>query len=235
MAVETGDFAAGRRQAEEALAINREHGDAWGIARSTYMLGYAAIESGDFETAKPRFEETVRLMAELGYEQYVGQATFNLGWACEELGELDYARSLAEENLRRARSINSPNLEAASLDTLAGFAHDDGRLEEALSMKRAALRLLCELGDLQHILDSLGRIAKTHARAARARLAAELLSASLALHEEAGLTVPLYQERRNHEMLDVLHQQLDEAAFAEAWAAGAKLTLDEAVELALEA
>jgi tetratricopeptide (TPR) repeat protein len=233
MAVETGDYAAGRQQAEEALAIHRTHGDAWGIARSTYMLGYAAIESGDFETAKPRFEETVRLMAELGYEQYVGQATFNLGWACEELGEREYAQSLAEENLQRARSINSPNLEAASLDSLAGFAHDDGRFEEALSMKRAALRLLCELGDVQHILDSLGRIANTHARAARPRLAAELLSASLALHEEAGLTVPLYQERRNHEMLEVLHEQLDDVAFAEAWAAGAKLTLDEAVALAL--
>jgi predicted ATPase/class 3 adenylate cyclase len=234
MAVETGDYAAGRQHAEEALAIHREHGDAWGIARSTYMLGYAAIESGDFETAKPRFEETVRLMAELGYEQYVGLATFNLSWACEELGEREYAESLAEQNLRRARSINSPSLEAASLDTLAGFAHDDGRLEEALAMKRTSLRLLCELGDIQHILDSLGRIAKTHARAARPGLAAQLLSASLALHEEAGLTIPLYQERRNHEMLDVLHEQLDEAAFAEAWAAGAKLTLDEAVALALE-
>jgi predicted ATPase/class 3 adenylate cyclase len=234
MAVETGNYAAGRQQAEEALALHREYGDAWGIARATYMLGYAAIESGDFETAKPRFEETVRLMGELGYEEYVGLATFNLSWACEELGEREYAQSLAEENLRRARSINSTNLEAASLDSLAGFAHDDGRFEEALLMKRAALRLLRELGDVQHVLDSLGRIANTHAHAARSRLAAELLSASLALHEEAGLTVPLYQERRNHEMLELLHEHLDEAEFAEAWEHGRALTLDEAVALALE-
>jgi predicted ATPase/class 3 adenylate cyclase len=234
MAVEAGDYGAGRQHAEEALALHREHGDAWGIARSTYMLGYAAIESGDFETAKPRFEETVRLMAELGYEEYVGLATFNLAWACEELGEREYAQSLAEENLRRARSINSPNLEAASLDSLAGFAHDDGRFEEALSMKRGALRLLRELGDVPHILDGLGRIANTHAHAARPRLAVELLSASLALHEEAGLAVPLYQERRNHEMLELLREQLDEAAFAEAWEQGRALTVDEAVSLALE-
>jgi predicted ATPase len=234
MAVETGNYAAGKQQAEEALALHREYGDAWGIARATYMLGYAAIESGDFETAKPRFEETVRLMGELGYEEYVGLATFNLSWACEELGEREYAQSLAEENLRRARSINSTNLEAASLDSLAGFAHDDGRFEEALSMKRAALRLLRELGDVQHVLDSLGRIANTHAHAARTRLAAELLSASLTLHEEAGLTVPLYQERRNHEMLELLHEHLDEAEFAEAWEHGRALTLDEAVALALE-
>jgi hypothetical protein len=34
-------------------------------------------------------------------------------------------------------------------------------------------------------------------------------------------------------MLELLHEQLDEAAFAEAWKYGQKLTLDEAVALAL--
>ena len=100
-------------------------------------------------------------------------------------------------------------------------------------MKREALRLEFELGDTQHVLDSLSRIGNTHAHAARGRLAAELLSASLALHEEAGLMVPLYQKRRHEQMLDVIHEQLDEASFAEAWEEGKQLTLDEAVALAL--
>ena len=46
--------------------------------------------------------------------------------------------------------------------------------------------------------------------------------------------VPLYQVRRNAEMLEVLHEQLDETAFAEAWEQGKQLTLDEAVALALD-
>ena len=167
MAVENGEYETGRLYAEQALAIHREHGDAWGIARSTYMLGYAAIESGDFETARPLFEETVSLMAELGHEQYVGQATFNLGWALEELGERERAEKLAEENLLRARSIGSKNLEAQSLEWLAGFAQDDGRYDDALSMKREALRLELQLGDTQHVLDSLSRIGNTHAHAGR--------------------------------------------------------------------
>ena len=32
---------------EEALEIHRRNGDAWGIARSTFMIGYIAIETGD--------------------------------------------------------------------------------------------------------------------------------------------------------------------------------------------
>jgi hypothetical protein len=53
------------------------------------------------------------------------------------------------------------------------------------------------------------------------------------LHEDVGLTVPLYQRRRNDETLEVIHEQLDEAAFAAAWERGKQLTLDQAVTLAL--
>ena len=35
------------------------------------------------------------------------------------------------------------------------------------------------------------------------------------------MSVPLYQERRNEETLDILHEQLDDAAFDEAWERGA--------------
>jgi hypothetical protein len=119
------------------------------------------------------------------------------------------------------------------LDSLGGYAHDEGRFDDALVMKRDSLRILRDLGDVQHTLDSLGRIANTHVRMGRGRLAAELLSASLALHEEAGVKVPLYQQRRNEEMLELLHAQLDAAAFDDAWEAGTKLSLDEAVALAL--
>jgi predicted ATPase len=233
MAVENGAYETGKLYAEEALTIHREHGDAWGIARSTYMLGYSAIESGDFEAARILFEDTVSLMAALGHQHFVGLATFNLAWALEELGEGERAEMLAEENLLRARSIGSKNLEAAALDSLAGHAHDDGRYDDALSMRRDALRLNVEVGDTQHVLDGLGRIANTHAHAGRGRVGAELLSASLALHEEAGVLVPLYQQRRNKAMLEVLHDQLDDAAFSEAWERGRQLTLDEAITLAL--
>ena len=70
-------------------------------------------------------------------------------------------------------------------------------------------------------------------QARRPCLAAGLLSASLALHEEAGLTVPLYEEWRNNEMLELLGEQLDDDAFAEACEDGRRLTVDEAVALVL--
>lgn len=198
-----------------------------------FMLGYVANESGDFEAAMPIFEKTLGLLTELGHEHYVGLATFNLEWALDELGERDRAERLAEENLVRARSIGSKSLEARALESVAGYASDDGRHDDALSMKRDALRLHVELGSTDHVLDGLARVAYVHAHSGRGRLAAQLLSASLALHEEAALVVPLYQRRRADELLPLLHEQLDETAFARAWEQGAKLSRDDAVALAL--
>ena len=233
MAVDNGRYELGRQQAEEALVIHRRLGDAWGIARATFMLGYAAIESGVFAAAKPLFEETLELMKELGHEQYVGMAVFNLAWAVHELGDVERGRALTEENIRRAKAIGSPNLEAGSVASRAGYLEDEGRHEDALVAKREALRLHAELGDVQHVVDDIGRVADTQAQLGNPHVAVRLLSCSLAQHEERGVAVAKYEVRRNERILPLVRAQLDEAAFDEAWATGAKLTLEEAVALAL--
>jgi predicted ATPase/class 3 adenylate cyclase len=234
MAVDNGDHLAGRGYAEEAHEIHRKQGDRWGTARSVYMLGYAAIESGEFEAARPLFEEALRLMGEIGAVHYVGLATFNLAWALEELGHVERANALAEEGLLRARSQRNLNNEGMFLALVAGFAEEDGRLDEALYMKQRMLQITVELGDIPHTLDNLGRIASSHARGGRAERAARLLAASLALHEEMGLSVPLYQARRNEETVRRMRLALDETALAKAWQVGGRLALEEAVALALD-
>ena len=226
--------ATGRAFADEALEMHRRHADAWGIARSTFMLGYIAIETGDFERALPLFEETLRLMTELGHHHYIGLAAFNLSWAAEEMGDPDRARRLATEILERAVQTRSTALEQSALDLLSGMARDDGRFDEALEQARRSLRLSRDLGDLQHILDSLSRVAFIQVSLDRPSVAAELLAASLALHEEAGLVVPLYQQRRRDEIMELISAALPAGDLEAALAAGRALTLEAAVALALE-
>lgn len=126
-----------------------------------------------------------------------------------------------------------PGLEAGALEELAWYARLDGRIEDSLSLLTEALRIERDLGDIQHVLDSLSRFARSHVEVGRSELAARLLSCSLAEHGEFALKVPLYQVKRNEETLTLIRQQLDEEAFAEAWEQGRALTLDEAVALAL--
>jgi predicted ATPase/class 3 adenylate cyclase len=233
MAVETGDYQLGRSLAEEALAIYRELGEEWGIARATFMLGYAAIESGDFARAQPLFEDALARFESLGSEHQQMLAAFNLAWTYEELGEPERARALDEELLRRARMAGSRSRVAAQLDALSTRARQDGRLDDARAMLRESLGILQEIGDVQHQLDNLSRHAAVESAAGNQLAAARLLAASLALHEAIGMPVALYQAQRNEATLERIRAGLADDAFADAWREGERLTLDEAIALAL--
>jgi predicted ATPase len=233
LAVDVKEFERGRRYADEALALYRQLDDAWGIARATFFQGYVAIESGDFAQARPCFEDSLEQFATLGAEHDVLLVLFNLSWAYEELGDAERARELENEYVRRARASGFPRQVAFGLDLQSSRARTDGRLAIALDAAIEALRIRRDDGDTQHLLDGLSRVAAIHARAGRMKTSARLLSSSLHLHDEHGMSVPLYQEQRNAEMLTLIRGQLDDDAFDAAWDEGAKMSLDEAVTLAL--
>ena len=83
------------------------------------------------------------------------------------------------------------------------------------------------------MLDGLSRLAAIHARANDLETAAQLLASSLHLHEERGMHVPLYQEARNEVTLQAIRSGLDAAELAAAEERGKRLTLHDAVALAL--
>jgi predicted ATPase/class 3 adenylate cyclase len=234
LAVDVKEYQRALRYADEALDLYRGVDDAWGIARATFFQGFVAIESGDFARARPRFEECLERFTELGAEHDVLLVLFNLSWACEALGDQQRARDLAEECLQRSRATGSRRNMAFALDLVSSHVRDDGRLDDALEAALEGLRTRCDEGDVQHQLDGLSRVAAIHARAGRLDKAAMLLSSSVHLHEELGMLVPLYQEKRNEETLHILHAQLNDTAFDKAWGQGRAMTLDEAVALAIE-
>ena len=234
LVIASRDFATARARAEEALELHRTLGDAWGVANSRFLLGFADVEEGHFQDAVAPLEESLRLFGELGDETRVSIVTFNLVWAYKELGERERGRALAEDNLRRARAMGSERTLSFALDSLETYAREEGRLDEALSMNREMLRLRWSAGDRLHVADSLGRFAAALAAMERPQAAARVLSCSVSAFQELGISVPVYWETRNEETLVALREQLGEAAIAEAWEQGRKMTIDEAVALALD-
>jgi predicted ATPase len=232
-AVEAGDAATARLRAEEALALHRTVGDAWGTTYSISLLGTVAATERDWVTGQQLFEESVRAFRELGDEHYTLLATRALAWTCEELGDLERARVLTEDYLRGARATGNQRLEARALGALAGFALHEGRIQDALSMLKEVYRIDRDVGEVREIADDLCKFAEVLAAEGRAVTAARLLSRGEALREEIGASVPSYTSEMNARTLTTIRTQLDEAALAEAWQQGQTLTLDEAVALAL--
>jgi predicted ATPase/class 3 adenylate cyclase len=229
MAIVSGDAQSASLRAEEALALNRRFGDPWHTAHSVFLLGQA---EGDLARAKQLYAETVRAFRELGDHHFTLLATFNLAGIIDELGDPKYARALYEDTLRRARALPNLRIEALSLGNLAMFALQDNRVQDASSILKEALRIHRDGGDRRLAARDLGRFARALALEGRAATAAQLLSRSVALREEIG-ALEAGDAEFNEQTLTMIKVQLDEAAFAEGWEQGRKLTVDEAVALAL--
>jgi tetratricopeptide (TPR) repeat protein len=228
-----GDAATGRLRAEEALALHRTLGDARGTARSELWLGWALGMGGEWSLAREHFEASLRGLREVGDEFYGVTAALMLAWAYDELGDRARAQTLDEENLGRIGKLHLDQLEATTLDRLSSYAIVDGRLDDAASLATASLRIYHDLGDPHGVAIELRRCGHAFALAGRAELAARLLAAGEILHADLGGTMP-WVARMEEEALASVRARLDDAVMAEAWEQGARLTMDEAVALALD-
>jgi predicted ATPase/class 3 adenylate cyclase len=228
----SGNPVAGRRWAEEALALFRKLGDTPGIANSLWAIGYTSTEVGDASAAHEALEESVRLYREVGDLDSAVAASRTLAFSYAETGELERAFDLHAEGLREARSIGNRQIEARSLGSMSFVAADLGRADEALPLVYEAYRIDCELGNRLEIAVDVGRFAKVLTAGGRTELAARLLACSEALCEELEASVP-WVTRMFEDLRKRLGAELNEDAFDRAWAEGRTLTADEAVALAL--
>jgi predicted ATPase len=234
MARQSGDAATARLRAEEALALQRELGSAWGTADASVMLGLAVGDEGDFSRARQLYDDSATLFRDAGDEDNALFATRLLAYAYEELGDGERARALQDETLSRARAVGNKQIEGQTLTDLAARALKQGRARDAVSIMKDVLRIDRDRGvPLQTAFD-LSRFARALAFAGGAgEDAARLLSSAEALRVEIGAGVPPFFARVNEEALTAIRAQLDDGAFAEAWEEGQALRADEAIALAL--
>jgi tetratricopeptide (TPR) repeat protein len=188
---------------------------------------------GDWAQALPLLDESRQRFQELGDKYQTLDAAHDVAWAYGELGDRERARALEEENLRLARELHNEQTEAIILELLASYAVDEGRAEDALSLATESLRIFQDIGDLGGVAIELRRCASAFVLKGKAGTAVRLLASSEALYADIGGTMP-WVARMTNETLARIRAQLDEAAVAEAWEEGRKLTADEAVALALE-
>ncbi|MCY7304218.1 MAG: adenylate/guanylate cyclase domain-containing protein [Thermoleophilia bacterium] len=234
MQIGQGDAARARLRAEQGLALHRQLGNTWGVAASLFLLGSCEADDQEFERARQLWEESAHLFHQAGDSFQTLLATRMLAWAYDELGESDRARGLIEDVLEQARATGDKHLQVHALESLAHTAAPEGRLEEAAALLREAYELNRDLGDRFRQAILVCRFARVLAFAGRAGTAAKVLASGETLHEEMGASPMGWLRRGNDQALTLIHAGLDEAAFAEAWEQGRKLTADEAVALALD-
>ncbi len=235
MAFADADLDVSAEYAEDALALHREFGDRKGVAYSAMLLGNALGEAqpaSQMARAQKLLEESVDGFREVGDVESELRAAYNLATVVSDPGR---ERAILEDNMRRARALGLERDESMALGALAGFARREGRTDEAVSMLARCIRIERNIGDLAWTAINLGRLAAALASGGKLVPAACLLGNAEGLREKVGLRRPLWATEINDETHTAIRAELDDARFAEAFEEGRRLTIDDAITLALDA
>jgi len=235
VAGEMRDYPAAEALFVQSLAIRRELGDQRGIAVSLSNLGNVAQEQRDDPRARVLHEESLAIRRVLGDRCGIAGSLNNLGCVAQSQRDYCAARALHEESLAIQREVGDRGGIAASLNHLGDVAYDDGDFAGSRALNEESLVIRRELGDKLGIARSLDGLAAAVAALGSVYGAARIWGAAERLREEIGSPLPPSERPRYDARLATARAALeDDAAFARTWKEGSDLTLEKAIELALE-
>ncbi len=230
-----GDYPAARARHEESLAIRRQLGDRRGVAESLSNLGTAARAQGDVVSARALHEEALAIRRELGSQGSIARSLNNLGNVALDQDDFPAARALYEESLAITRELGDRWSIANSLNNLGDVAYSQGDYSAAGALHQESLGMVRELRDPKGIAYSLQSLATVIAALGSQVRAARIWGAAERLREEIGSPIPFNDRPRYDQRVAAARAALgDGAAFDRARQDGRALTLEQAIELALE-
>ncbi len=151
-------------------------------------------------------------------------------------GEVGRAQKYFEESHANFSELEDVMGQAGTLSGLVQVALDSGDDAGALSMLIVATELYSRIRYVAGLLDSLELFATIVERRGESATAARLWGARYTLGSEIGRETDHPLETGAHnEAIARVRSTLGDEAFEQAWERGAAMTLEEAVELALEA
>jgi predicted ATPase/Flp pilus assembly protein TadD len=252
-----GDYAAGQARLALALRLFQELGDRPASASVLTRLGWLARERGDVATARRLLEESVAIFRELGDKPGIAEGLVNLGEVAVMQEDAASARSLLEEALALKREQGSAYGSGWALNHLGHVAQIQGEYERATRLHEESLALFSQFGKPHgSVAEAWYALGETALAQGKALLATQHLTRALALLHDiesfpigiawclaglAGVAVLDEEPERAARLWGAaealrlsIGAQLGEVAFAEAWAKGQAMTMEQAVAEALE-
>lgn len=229
-----GDNAAAYAYLQEGLDIARDLGDRLDIAVFLGDLGIAAQSLGNAAAAREYYEESLAIRRELGDRRGIAMMLVNLGEVARADADYATAYSLYEEGLAIARELGDRWGVGMVLHNLGHVAYHRRRYAQALDLFSESLRIFRDLRnrrDIAYCLAGLGGVLGAIRQPERAAIlfsAAQVLSNTISSHLDAADQI---EYERN---LLAAQSQMRREDWERAWARGEAMTLNEAVDFALQ-
>jgi tetratricopeptide (TPR) repeat protein len=229
-----GDYPYAQVLGEESLALCREQENAWGIGLALLSLGDVALDQSDLAGARVLFQEGLEVFRGEGERITSTWAVLSLGRIAAQQGDFTRAQAIYKEVLAHFQALEFRSGSSQVLLDMGQAALAQGDLAQAAALLAESLMLSREVGNLRdctYCLEGLAAIAGAQQHPERA---ARLFGAAETLRKAVGMPISPVNRAAYDRDVVTARAQLDDAAFAAAWAAGRVLTLEQAIAEALD-
>ncbi len=225
----------GLAYAESALELSAEFDDQ-DMRLSGYILaGWLAVQSSEFAKARLYFEKGLALAEAINQPASIGNCLAGMGLIQINGGEWAEAQTTLTKAAALIRQSGAWWDLTLTLNIHGVLLQLQGNTAESIPLLRESLLLSEDLRDRWTMVFSLEALASASFRLGQPEKAILLFAGAEALREATGTMGHGTRNIREIQMaqIETLRTQVDRAYFAETWAKGRTMHLDEITELAL--
>ena len=227
LALLRGEYERAQELVERALALNPDVGPPEARLRPQLLQGRVAHALGDPGQARELLEDA---LSEIGTRGgFADRALLWMGELAEGDGDSAAAQHLFEQALELGRARGSKIGIANALHALGRVVAGQGDLRRAGALQNEALELRHQIGDAPGVVGSLEAVAGLAAASGSHHQAATLMGAADAVRRQKGYTRAPWERAWSESALEHVRGALPPVDLDAARAAGARLTIDEAV------
>lgn len=219
---------------QESLSLAQATNDEWLLAFSLWHLGENELHLKKLSEAKRLLNESLTISRTLGDKMLQNEALRTLGEISEAEQEYRRAIDLYKESLAIIQELHDVTNISVLYFNVGRASQLAGENKKAEGYFMHALLWSRRLGKKEGILRALGGLGVVAAVHGEAQHAVRLLIASQALYASLGFNFPPSQSTWFAHHLESTRALLDEEQFATALAEGKKMTLEQALGLALK-
>jgi non-specific serine/threonine protein kinase len=227
-----GDFAAAGRHFEESVSIAREIDEPLVLARALRNLSLIKLFSGRVSEAVSLVGESLSVAQRIDDEASIAGSLLVMALAAYFANDTTTARTHAQQSADLHRKLGDEKVVAFLLACLASLAIDRADHPEAVAHLAESLAISRAMGDRVDVAFVLETAATLAAATGEPDRALRLAGAAAALRESVAATpVPLWRAKLESSLAKA-RRALGPTVSEQTFAAGARMSLEEAIDYA---
>ena len=220
--------------AYEGLSIfTKEIHDAWGLSMAYQNMIRISIANDNVEQKQEYLSKLKEQLREVPLSFQAGLFFLGMGMGESMQGNYQEATQFFEDGLKIFKRLRNKNFQTALTSELGHIARHTGDINRARQIYTKTLNDWQDLGNraaMAHQLECFGFLALADEEPQRT---IQLFGAAEALRERSNSSMTVYEQVEYSEAIARLHTMLTPAQFASLWAEGRSMTLEQAIQFAL--